>query len=179
MLPEKKKQFAVVSQLIGRKRIDRIIEVFAEFVQKGYEEYKLYIIGSGEKEEQLRMLVQEKQLQDQIVFCGQMTHAQLLPVVAGSEALLVYTSKDNNMVSIVESIAVGTPVVTTSVPYNAAYIRREQLGIAEDDWTEEALIKIVEDNGLYRQNCLRYRRKLSNTFCAERFMDVRASSEGS
>ncbi len=179
VLPEKKKQFAVVSQLIGRKRIDRIIEVFAEFVQKGYEEYKLYIIGSGEKEEQLRMLVQEKQLQDQIVFCGQMTHAQLLPVVAGSEALLVYTSKDNNMVSIVESIAVGTPVVTTSVPYNAAYIRREQLGIAEDDWTEEALIKIVEDNGLYRQNCLRYRRKLSNTFCAERFMDVRASSEGS
>ena len=116
---------------------------------------------------------------DRIVFCGQMTHAQLLPVVAGSEALLVYTSKDNNMVSIVESIAVGTPVVTTSVPYNAAYIRREQLGIAEDDWTEEALIKIVEDNGLYRQNCLRYRRKLSNTFCAERFMDVRASSEGS
>lgn len=175
-LPEKEKQFVVVSQLIGRKRIDRIIEVFTEFVRKGNGEYKLYIIGSGEKEEWLRSLVQEQQMQDRVVFCGQMTHTQLLPVVARSEAMLVYTSKDNNMVSIVESIAVGTPVVTTTVPYNAAYIRRERLGIAEDDWTEEALTEIVENNMFYRQNCLHYRRRLSSTFCAESFTAVRDGS---
>ena len=175
-LPEKEKQFVVVSQMIGRKRIDRIIEVFAEFVRKGNGEYKLYIIGSGEKEERLRSLVQEQQMQDRVVFCGQMTHTQLLPVVARSEAMLVYTSKDNNMVSVVESIAVGTPVVTTTVPYNAAYIRRERLGIAEDDWTEEALTEIVENNMFYRQNCLHYRRRLSNTFCAESFTAVRDGS---
>lgn len=168
----KNRQFAVVSQLIERKRIHRIIEVFAEFVSRGYEDYKLYIIGSGEKEEELRSMVREMQMQERVVFCGQMTHAQLLPVVAASEALLVYTRKDNNMVSIVESIAVGTPVVTTAVPYNAAYIRREQLGIVEDDWTAEALVKIVKDNMFYQENCLSYREKLSSDFCAGQFMHV-------
>lgn len=172
LLPEKRRQFVVVSQLIGRKRIDRIFEAFAEFVGNGHEDYKLQVIGSGEKEGELRELVRRLRLQNKVIFCGRMTHAQLLPVVAASEALLVYTCKDNNMVSIVESIAVGTPVVTTTVPYNAAYIRREQLGIAEDDWTAKALEKVVRDNGFYRENCLAYRGKLSSDFCAEQFMHI-------
>lgn len=170
--PEKKKQFAVVSQLIERKRIHRILEIFAELIGRGYEDYKLYLIGSGEKERELRALAEKLKLQERVIFCGQMTHEQLLPVVAASKAMLVYTCKDNNMVSIVESIAVGTPVVTTAVPYNAAYIRREQLGIAEDDWTVEALVKIIKDNEFYRQNCLHYRAKLSTDFCAEQFFHV-------
>lgn len=166
------KQFVVVSQMIDRKRIHRIIDVFTEFSRQGHEDYKLYLIGSGKNEQDLRAQVDRMQMQERIIFCGQMTHEQLLPVVAASKALLVYTSKDNNMVSIVESIAVGTPVVTTSVPYNAAYIRRERLGIVEDEWSVDALLKIVEDNGFYRQNCLRYREKLSSDFCARQFLTL-------
>lgn len=76
------------------------------------------------------------------------------------------------MVSIVESIAVGTPVVTTAVPYNAAYIRREALGVVQDDWTMQALQEITADHAYYRENCLRYRRKLSNDHCAEQFLEI-------
>ena len=54
------------------------------------------------------------------------------------------TEKDNNMVSVVESIAVGTPVLTTSVPYNSYYIRRENLGIVQDDWNEDTLEQICD-----------------------------------
>lgn len=179
--PERKepgKQFVVVSQLIDRKRIHRIIEEFAEFVCGGQEEYKLYIIGSGEREKQLQALAKERQVQKQVIFCGRMSHAQLLPIVASSQALLVYTSKDNNMVSVVESIAVGTPVVTTAVPYNAAYIRREALGIVQDDWTAQTLKEIVENNVCYRENCLRYRQKLSNDYCVDQFLEIWKQSDG-
>lgn len=171
-LPEIKKQFAVVSQLIDRKRIHRIIEVFAEFANCGHEDYSLYIIGSGDRERQLRKLACEKGVQGQVLFCGHMTHEELIPIVAASKAMLVYTSKDNNMVSVVESIAVGTPVVTTAVPYNAAYIRKERLGLVQDNWNVEALQEIVDDNAFYRKNCLLYRRKLSNDYCAGQFMEV-------
>lgn len=173
---EKRQQFAVVSQMIERKRIHRILEVFAELIDRGYEDYTLLLIGSGEKEEELRALAERLHIQERVVFCGQMTHAQLLPIVAASKALLVYTSKDNNMVSIVESIAVGTPVVTTRVPYNAAYIRQEHLGIAEDDWTVEALMKIIRNNDFYRKNCLAYRERLSSDFCAEQFINIYVGS---
>lgn len=167
---QKQNQFAVVSQLIARKRIDKTICAFADFYQKGHTDYKLYLIGQGELEEELQSLVKEKQLEDAVIFCGKMNHEQLLPMVASSKALLVSTSKDNNMVSITESIAAGTPVVTTSVPYNAAYIDREKLGIVADDWGAEALEEICNKSIMYVENCVKYRDKLSNVFCAGQFV---------
>ncbi len=174
-LPEqmqKKNQFVVVSQLIERKRIDYTILQFKDFLEKGYQDYKLYIIGQGEQNEMLRMLVRQHYLEKSVIFCGQMSHEQLLPIVADSKALLISTEKDNNMVSIVESIAAGTPVITTSVPYNAAYIRRESLGIVSDNWNAEDLDVICTENDIYVRNCVRYREKLSNTYIAGQFIQL-------
>lgn len=169
---EKRNQFVVVSQLIGRKRIDRILESFAMFWSQGHRDYRLYIIGSGELEEGLRKQAELLCPKEAVVFCGQLAHGQLLPLVARSRALLVATEKDNNMVSIVESIAVGTPVVTTPVPYNAAYISSENLGIVEADWNEAALERICENNAIYTANCIVYRERLSNVYCAKQFLSV-------
>lgn len=168
----KQKQFVVVSQLIERKQINKTIEAFADFVERGNEDYTLFVIGQGEEEALLRQVAVDRNVKDKVQFCGQMTHERLLPIVAESQALLVYTRKDNNMVSIVESIAVGTPVVTTPVPYNAEYIRRECLGIVQDQWGADVLSQICAENERYVQNCLQYRHQLSNVFCAERFLHL-------
>lgn len=168
----KQKQFVVVSQLIERKQINKTIEAFADFVGRGNDDYTLFVIGQGKEEAPLRQVATDRNIKDKVQFCGLMTHEQLLPIVAESQALLVYTRKDNNMVSIVESIAVGTPVVTTSVPYNAEYIRRENLGIVQDQWGADALSQICEENRMYVQNCLRYRHQLSNVHCAETFVHL-------
>ncbi len=173
-LPDVRKkadQFVVVSQLIARKQIERTIEAFGDFVRQGNSGYRLCIIGQGEEETRLKGLVQTLGLKEQVLFYGQMSHTALTPIVAQSRALLVSTRKDNNMVSIVESIALGTPVVTTPVPYNAAYIRGEDLGIVQDGWGADALVQIVEQNERYIENCVRYREQLSNVACAERFLN--------
>ena len=172
----KKDQFVVVSQLIGRKRIDLTIERFAKFYDGGHSGYRLYIIGRGELGEELKEQVKHLQLGDTVVFCGQLTHEELMPIVAQSKALLVSTEKDNNMVSIVESIAVGTPVITTSVPYNAYYIEKDKLGIVDDHWDAHTLEQICENHALYRANCVKYRDKLSNVYCAGQFISVMSDS---
>ena len=167
---EREERFAVVSQLIPRKHIGHTIETFGDFVRAGHGDYRLSIIGEGEEDAALGQLVKRLGLEERVTFHGKLSHEKLLPIVAASKALLVSTQKDNNMVSIVESIALGTPVVTTTVPYNASYIRREELGIAEDDWSADALERIVEENDRYVANCLAYRQRLSNVACAERFL---------
>ena len=86
---QKKNRFVVVSPLLERKRIDRTIDCFARFVDKGYQDYKLYIIGSGELEQELRDKAVRLGLTDHVVFGGQLTHDRLLPMVAQSRALLV------------------------------------------------------------------------------------------
>lgn len=169
---EKKNQFAVVSQLIARKRIDRTIDGFAEFWRQGHQDYRLYLIGSGDKEDELKEQVKRLGIEEAVIFAGRLTHEQLIPIVAQSKALLVSTEKDNNMVSIAESIAVGTPVVTTSVPYNAYDIAREHLGIVQDHWNQGTLEQICGENERYCANCAAYRDKLTNVYCARQFMKV-------
>lgn len=168
--PVKKDQFVVVSQFIERKCIDKTIMRFQEFWVRDHRNFKLYLIGQGELEDKLKGLVNQLHMEDAVLFCGQMNHEKLLPIVAESKAMLVSTVKDNNMVSIVESIAAGTPVITTSVPYNAAYIKLETLGIAADDWNADTLEEICEKNEMYVANCIAYREKLSNTYLAGQFI---------
>lgn len=164
--------FAVCSQLIGRKRIDGIIRKFTAFVTKYDSNFSLYIIGGGELEEELKAQVNKAGLSDKVIFTGKMSHDGLLPILSRAKALLVNTIKDNNMVSIVESIAVGTPIVTTDVPLNSTYIKKYRLGIAKQEWSEEDLVEIVLNNKKYVKNCIDYRYKLSTKRRVEQFIEL-------
>lgn len=169
---QKKNHFVVVSQLIPRKRIEKIINIFAAFVKQSSETqmYILDIAGRGEQEQQLKEQAAALLIADKVIFHGHMTHEALAPVIADAKAMLVYTKKDNSMVSIAESIAAGTPVITTTVPFNASYIKREKLGIVQDDWDVDALNKICGKNEEYVRSCIKYRDKLSAEYCCERFI---------
>lgn len=171
---EKENYFVVLSQLIERKHIDGIINSFAAFRKngKGYEYYKLKIIGDGILREDLQQQVKILGEESNIQFLGKMEHKSLMPVLAKARALLINTSKDNSMVSIVESIAAGTPIITTSVPFNSVYIKREELGIVKDAWDDRELEKICSKNDFYTANCMKYREKLWNVYFARQFNKV-------
>lgn len=164
-------QFAVSSQLIPRKRIHKIIDAFAEFVNTQNNGYKLYIMGEGEEKAALEAQSKKLGIADNVIFTGKLNHSELITILSRSKAMLVYTEKDNNMVSIVESIAVGTPVITTSVPYNSTYIRTQELGIVDDNWDKNTLNKIISDD-TYIKNCLNYRAQLSTVSKAQTFIDI-------
>lgn len=169
---EKEDIFIVCSQLIERKRIDGIIEKFAAYSKRYNSKFSLYIIGSGELEEKLKKQVLDMGLVDRVVFTGKMTHDELLPILSKAKALLVNTIKDNNMISIVESIAVGTPIVTTDVPLNSTYIKKYNLGIVKSQWDEQDLFEIIVNNEWYVANCMGYRSSLSTTKRVEDFITI-------
>lgn len=164
--------FAVCSQLIQRKRIDGIFEKFAKYLNLYDAACQLYIIGEGELKEKLQAMAQKLEIAQNVIFTGKMTHDELLPILSKSQALLVNTVKDNNMISIVESIAVGTPVVTTDVPLNVSYIKKYRLGIAKHQWNENDLQNVVFNNKKYVKNCMEYRYKLSTKQRVEQFQTI-------
>lgn len=166
--------FVVISQLIERKRIDGIISKFYDFLQMGQAEYTLKIIGAGEQQGALEEQVQRLQIADKVMFYGKRTHEEIAPILMKAKALLVNTQKDNSMVSIVESIAAGTPVLTTTVPFNSYYIEKEQLGMAKDDWDGEDIKMMVENNAFLVERCVQYREKLSSKYCAKQFREIAA-----
>lgn len=169
---EKKNYFVVCSQLIARKRIHGILEKFRDYLDQYDPGCHLYVIGSGELEESLKNFSRRLKMEDHVVFTGKMSHSELIPVLAEAKALLVNTEKDNNMISIVESIAAGTPIVTTEVPLNSVYIREYGLGIVQNEWGADDLDQIVKNNAEYVQNCMAYREKLSTKEKAGQFITI-------
>lgn len=167
----KENYFAVSSQLIKRKRIDKIISQFDTYVRKYDRCAHLYIMGDGDETEHLKALSATLKLEDNIIFTGKMPHEKLIKKLQKASAMLVYTEKDNNMVSIVEAIAVGTPVITTDVPYNASYIKSNCLGIVNNEWNEEDL-KEIQSNNKYIDACLNYRVELSTLKRVDTFLEI-------
>ena len=169
----KKKQIISSSQLIYRKNVDGIIQKFAQFHNmKGYEDIKLIIAGRGEEEYKLRALVANLKLDAFVQFVGFLSQKKLGEYVGNSMAFLVNTRKDLNMVSIPESIVCGTPILTNRQPASAGYIERNHLGVVKDDWNEQDLKLIIDENGKYVNNCIAYRDKLTSTHFAKMLVDI-------
>lgn len=172
---EKRKQFVVVAQLIKRKRIDEIIIHFVALLKQHKNEgecYKLLIIGRGEEEEALKVLVHNNNIEDFVEFKGFLSHDQLSVILAQSQALLVDTIKDNNIVTIPESIVAGTPVLTNTIPSNSFYVKANDLGIVKDNWNENEMEQIIRDNKQYSSNCVVYRENLSDVSMARKMIDI-------
>lgn len=167
---KKENYFMVVSQLIDRKKIDGIIEVFKKFLDNK-SNYKLLIVGDGEKKEYLEKISQEYGIEEKVEFLGQLKHAEMVPLLAKAKGLLINTIKDNSMLSIVEAIACGTPILTTDVPYNCYYINKEKLGIVcKKQINLDALNDLDENNAKYVENCINYREFLSNEYHVKEFL---------
>ena len=170
-IPNKNKDnyFVVISQLIPRKHIDGIIEIFANYL-KLCPKFKLFIIGEGIEEGNLKNLVKDMKLTDNIIFLGKKTHEDMIPILSKAKALLINTEKDNSMLSIVESIATLTPIVTTNIPYNVAYIKKEKLGVVTEKLEVANLSEINELNSEYVNNCEKYRERVSNEYHVQQFI---------
>ena len=94
----------VVPEIASRKHIEKSIEAFAKYLNKYDDSAKLYIMGDGDEKENLRKLAKDLSADKNIIFTGKLGHNKLIEILKKSIAMLVYTEKDNNMVSIVESI---------------------------------------------------------------------------
>ncbi|MCS2762377.1 glycosyltransferase [Bacteroides ovatus] len=103
-------------------------------------------------------LIKRKGLEESVHLLGFKNHLELKTLLADSCAMLINTYQDNNMVSIPESISCGTPVITNTIPTNSTYIGENHLGITKDEWNEDELKKVVDENQYYVNNCIKFRK---------------------
>ena len=170
---EKERQVISSSRLVPGKNIESIILVYSKMIKlKGFEDIKMVIAGDGESKKSLEMLVEELNLQENVSFSGYLKQTDLNEVIKKSCVFMVNTLRDMNMVSIPESIVSGTPIITNQMPASADYIKREKLGIAKDNWDEYDLKEIIDNNAVYVDNCVNYRDRLTNSFSAQKIVEI-------
>jgi 1,2-diacylglycerol 3-alpha-glucosyltransferase len=173
---EKQPQFIVVGRLVPRKNIGNILNKFSRLISNPiYNHFKLIIAGRADVdivEKKLKQQTVELGIEENVEFIGSKPHSELSRLVAKSMALLIDTGQDNNMLSIPESIVAGTPVITNLVPTNAFMVHENKFGIVKNNWDENTLIEIIENNAFYVNNCISYRELLSTKYSAQQFIDI-------
>lgn len=100
---EKKDYYVYLGRLTSIKGIHTLCKA-AESLP-----YQLIIIGGGEEEKNLRTKYAQS---EQIIFKGQLSWEGIKPLVAGAKFTVIPSEwSENNPLSIIESLALGTPIL--------------------------------------------------------------------
>ena len=170
---EKERQVITSSRLVPGKNIESIILAYSKLIKiKEFEDMKMMIAGDGISRKYLEDFVEKLNLQQHVIFLGFLNKKDLNVAIKKSYVFMINTLRDHNMLSISESIASGTPLITNFIPTMADNIAKEKLGIAKDNWDEYDLIEIIENNSFYVSNCINYREKLTNSYCAGKIVNI-------
>ena len=154
----KKPQFLTVGQLIPRKNIGSIMAKFDAFLSNypQYGNYVLYIAGDGVLRDDYTRQIVEMGRQQQIILLGKLSHEELFRYYRESKASLFDSLRELNMLALMESVALSTPVITNCVPFDSEVVAMKQLGITRDDWNDKDMARVIEQNDFYVENCKRY-----------------------
>ncbi len=102
--------FLYFGRLSREKGIRTLIEAFSD----AQVEEKLYIVGSGPEEEQLRMLVIDLKMEDRILFLGFKRGSELKDIVANALCVCLPSEwYENGPYSILEAQALGRPAIVS------------------------------------------------------------------
>ncbi|MEK7063181.1 MAG: glycosyltransferase family 4 protein [Patescibacteria group bacterium] len=106
-----------VGRLVPWKGFDVVIKVFAR-LKKKFPDLTLFIAGSGPEMNRLQLTVDSLQLGESVIFAGQVDHDALLRYVRAADIFVLNTSYEGFSHQILETMAVGTPIVTTNIGGN-------------------------------------------------------------
>lgn len=109
-LPMDAPLFACVGALIERKGQALLLEAMAQIPNS-----RAILVGKGEDAARLRQLAEKLGLSDRVHFAGSIDH-DVMPVILSAADIMVLPTENEGLANAwVESLACGTPVITTNV----------------------------------------------------------------
>lgn len=148
-----------VSRISEKKRIDLCIRALSKLNSHKLR-YTLDIIGSGNfaLELELRKLVSDLNLENQVAFSGFLEGAKKTDAISGADIFLLPSENENFAVAVAESISLGKPVVVSKHVAMHEFVDRHHTGITLNSLDVDALAKAIETinegYALFQKQCL-------------------------
>ena len=117
-----------VGRLVPWKGFSALIESFTD-VKKAHSDATLVIIGSGPEQDRLEKDIAERGLSDAITMTGKLPPNELARYVRSADVFVLNTAYEGFSHQLIETMALGTPVITTDVCGNPEVITNGKDGI--------------------------------------------------
>lgn len=143
--------FVFVGVIQPRKNLPALLQAFDRFKQRHDLPHKLVIAGrKGWKTEAVDTLLRQLPSASDVIFTGYLSDADLAGVVASATALTMVPHFEGFGIPIIEAMACGTPVVTSTVTSLPEVTGGAAVLVAPNDvdGLADALARIATDNTL-------------------------------
>ena len=138
-----------MGRLSPEKDQEKLIHAFAKYFESE-KDTALYIIGSGEKEEEINDLIQEYHLQDHIYMTGQLDNP--FPLINDCQCFILPSNHEGQPMVLLECLILNKPIVATDIPGNRS--------VLEDNYgllVENSIDGLIEGMKQIRSNNLSFR----------------------
>ncbi|HVU06279.1 MAG TPA: glycosyltransferase family 4 protein [Candidatus Paceibacterota bacterium] len=122
------KTIVTVGRLVPWKGIKEVIEAMPDVIA-AHPDAKLLVIGDGPDGESLKKRATELAVADRVAFTGRLDQRTMFEYVKASDLFVLNTAYEGFSHQILETMALGTPVITTAVGGNVEIIRNAENGI--------------------------------------------------
>lgn len=141
-------KFVVVIRLSYEKTVDRVILAVERLQAEGYK-LNVTILGDGMEFDNLQELIKNKDLQQSIFMLGRVNNP--FPYVKDADWFLCPSSRESFALTLLESITLGTPVITTECGGPEDVVGHGKYGILTENSNEGvylAMKKVLDDPSL-------------------------------
>lgn len=166
-LPAETPVFIWVGRMVGVKRLDVLVDAFERVVQQR-PDAGLYLLGEGASEQSIRQLVAGRGLEGSISFVGPVQQSELPDWYRAADATVLSSESEGLPNVLRESLACGTPWVSTnvgSVQEIAAADHSIIVPIGDDSGLAEGILQSLDL--VYRNGAAAYRPRTWSDTAAE------------
>jgi glycosyltransferase involved in cell wall biosynthesis len=116
------------ARLVPWKGMKELIEIMPDIVAE-FPEAKLAIIGNGPQKRELEAKITELKLEASVGLTGRLDQRELFEYIKAADLFVLNTGYEGLSHQILETMAIGTPVITTDVGGNPEIIKHGKNGI--------------------------------------------------
>jgi glycosyltransferase involved in cell wall biosynthesis len=164
-------------RLVPWKGFRELIEAMPDILSH-YPDTKLYIAGDGPDKEYLMLLVQEKKLGKNVKLLGKLPQEKLFEYVRAAHVFALYTGYEGFSHQILETMSLGTPIVTTRVGGNPEIVTDGVEGLlvsyGDTGMLSQAILKLLHNENFKRKLATAAQEK-AFVFTDERMVDRTAT----
>ena len=162
--PTNERWLVSVGRLVPWKGMDTLIDIMPSLI-RSEPALKLIIIGEGPEQEKLKIKSEKLKIEGQIKMLGRLGHEQTLAYIKAADVFVLNTGYEGLSHVLVETLYLGTPVVTTNVGGNPEVIKNGINGLLTEynnqTQLKEAILRLLNSQELARQFVLAGRQDLT------------------
>ncbi len=166
------KSFLCIGRLCEQKGQLLLIEAFKDYLAEGYDA-TLTLAGDGEMREIIEQYVQEYNIVDKVNITGWVDSIQIKALLNESDAMLLPSFAEGLPVAIMEAMATGVPIISTSIAGIPELVKHKETGfLITPGSIEDLTSSLVEFSNLKNDEIQKIKQRAFEAVSAEHSVNV-------